>query len=44
MSISIPTGVNLRSSEWTSSILRHYDFGLGAGIISYCLVSKIVIV
>ena len=28
--ISIPTGVNLRSSEWTSSILRHYDFGLEA--------------
>ena len=44
MSISIPTGVNLRSSEWTLSILRHYDFGLVAGIISYCLVSKIVIV
>ena len=30
MSISIPSGVNLRSSEWTSSILRHYDFGLEA--------------
>ena len=30
MSISIPTGVNLRSSEWTTSILRHYDFGLEA--------------
>ena len=44
MSISIPTGVNLRSSEWTTSILRHYDFALVAGIISYCLVSKIVIV
>ena len=44
MSISIPSGVNLRSSEWTTSILRHYDFGLVAGIISYCLVSKIVIV
>ena len=44
MSISIPSGVNLRSSEWTSSILRHYDFGLVAGIISYCLGSKIVIV
>ena len=42
MSISIPSGVNLRSSEWTSSILRHYDFGLVAGIISYCLGSKIV--
>ena len=44
MHISIPSGINLRSSEWTSSILRHYDFGLVAGIISYCLVSKIVIV
>ena len=30
MSISIPSGVNLRSSEWTTSILRHYDFGLEA--------------
>ena len=27
MSISIPSGVNLRSSKWTSSILRHYDLG-----------------
>ena len=44
MSISIPSGVNLRSSEWTLSILLHYDFGLVAGIISYCLGSKIVIV
>ena len=42
MHISIPSGINLRSSEWTSSILRHYDFGLVAGIISYCLGSKIV--
>ena len=30
MHISIPSGINLRSSEWTSSILRHYDFGLEA--------------
>ena len=30
MSISIPSGINLRSSEWTTSILRHYDFGLEA--------------
>ena len=30
MHFSIPSGINLRSSEWTSSILRHYDFGLEA--------------
>ena len=30
MHISIPSGINLRSSEWTTSILRHYDFELEA--------------
>ena len=47
MHISIPSGINLRSSEWTSSILRHYDFGLEAicfePLVSRSLVSFFII-